>query len=157
MLRRLIRDFNLEDSVDLPGWLDQSQVRTYLEQSTIFALPCVIASDGDRDGIPAVLMEAMAMEKPCISTTVSGIPELIADGQSGLLVPEQDSFALAEALTRLLDDPEFAARLGPAGREKVTEEFNLDKITDELLNLFSNGASPKISLPISSTLASVQE
>lgn len=156
-LQSLIGELDLEGIVALPGWLDQSQVRAYLVESTLFALPCVIASDKDRDGIPAVLMEAMAMEKPCVSTLVSGIPELIEDGRSGLLVPEQDSLALAAALARLLDDPEFAARLGRAGREKVNREFNVDKITDQLLYLFTNGADPKISLPAGSTLASVRE
>ena len=135
-LRRMIHDLDMEDWIALPGWLDQTQVRAYLEEATIFALPCIVAANGDQDGIPAVLMEAMAMARPCVSTAISGIPELIADGHTGLLVPEKDAMALADALSRLLDDAALARRLGQAGREKVCDEFNLDSITTQLLHLF---------------------
>ena len=135
-LRRMIHDFDMEDWIELPGWLDQAHVKTCLQEAAIFALPCVVAANGDRDGIPAVLMEAMAVAKPCVSTTVSGIPELIVDGHTGLLVPEKDATALADALSRLLDDAALARRLGQAGREKVCDEFNLDSITSQILHLF---------------------
>jgi glycosyltransferase involved in cell wall biosynthesis len=82
VLRCLIRDLGMGDWIELPGWLDQAEVKAYLEKATIFALPCVVAANGDRDGIPAALMEAMAMAKPCVSTAISGIPELIEDGHS---------------------------------------------------------------------------
>jgi len=137
-LRHTICDLGVDDWIDLPGWQDQTWVRAYLEESTIFALPCAVAANGDRDGVPAVLMEAMAMGKACVSTTISGIPELIDDGCSGLLVPEKDEIALANALRRLLDDPQFASRLGQAGREKVCREYNLDRITDQLFHLFAS-------------------
>ncbi len=142
-LRRQIHELGLEEWVILAGWLDQTQVKTYLEETTIFALPCTVATNGDQDGIPAVLMEAMAMAKPCVSTAVSGIPELIEDGQSGLLVPERDPIALADALGRLLDDLPLAGRLGQAGRAKVDRAFNLDKITDQLLHLFNSELAGK--------------
>jgi len=142
-LRHLVHDLELEDRIELPGWLDQTQVRAYLEEAAIFALPCIVAANGDRDGIPAVLMEAMAMAKPCVSTTVSGIPELIENDHSGLLVPEKDEIALADALSRLLDDPQLAGRLGQAGREKVCRAFNLDHVTDQLLYLFASEMAGK--------------
>jgi glycosyltransferase involved in cell wall biosynthesis len=135
-LHCLVHDLDMEDRIELPGWLDQTRVRAYLEEATVFALPCIVAANGDRDGIPAVLMEAMAMAKPCVSTTVSGIPELIVDGHTGLLVPEKDATALADALSRLLDDAALARRLGQAGREKVCDDFNLDSITSQILHLF---------------------
>lgn len=135
-LRRLIHDLDLEGWVELPGWLDQTQVRAYLREATAFALPCIVAEDGDRDGIPASLMEAMAMAKPCVSTAISGIPELIEDGCSGLLVAEKDAVALADALSRLLDDAELGRRLGRAGREKVIDRFNCDDIAAQLFHLF---------------------
>lgn len=137
MLRRLIHELALVEWVELAGWLDQTQVRAYLAQSAIFVLPCVVADNGDQDGIPAVLMEAMAMAIPCVSTIVSGIPELIETEQSGLLVPEKDETALADALARLLDNPQFAYQLGQAGRQKVYTAFNLDIITDQLLRLLT--------------------
>jgi glycosyltransferase involved in cell wall biosynthesis len=135
-LSHMIHDLDLTDWVELAGWLDQAQVRSYLTEAGIFVLPCVVAANGDRDGIPAALMEAMAMAKPCVSTTVSGIPELIETGHTGLLVPEKDAMALADALSRLLDDATLARRLGQSGREKVCNEFNLDSITTQLLHVF---------------------
>jgi len=137
-LRRMIHDLGMEDWIELPGWLDQTEIKTFLKKATVFVLPCVVAADGDRDGIPAVLMEAMAMAIPCVSTTISGIPELIADDHSGLLVPEKDEIALAGALRRLLDDPQLAHRLGQDGREKVRRAFNVDHIADQLFRLFAN-------------------
>ena len=142
-LRRMIHGLGMEEWIELPGWLDQTQVRAYLEEATIFALPCIVAANGDRDGIPAVLMEAMAMAKPCVSTAVSGIPELIEDGHSGLLVPEKDEIALADALSRLLDDPQLSNRLGQTGWEKVSHAFNLDRVTDQLLHLFVSELAEK--------------
>lgn len=143
-LRRLIHDLGLEGVVELPGWLDQTEVRSYLEGASIFALPCVVAPDGDRDGIPAVLMEAMAMAKPCVSTVISGIPELIEDGHSGLLVPEQDEVVLADALRCLLDNPQLARRLGQAGRAKVCCLFSLDHVSCQLFRLFAGRLAKKI-------------
>ncbi len=151
-LGRMIHDLGLADWVELAGWLDQAQVRTYLAEAAIFVLPCVVAANNDQDGIPAVLMEAMAMAKPCVSTTISGIPELIEAGHSGLLVPEKDEIALAGALSRLLDDPQLANRLAQAGQEKVQREFNLDNVADQLLHLFTGQLTGKTS-PEAQTLA----
>ena len=113
-LRHLIHDLGMDDWIELPGWTDQIGVKDYLKRATIFALPCVVAADGDRDGIPAVLMEAMAMAIPCVSTALSGIPELIEDGRSGLLVSEKDQVALADALRN--------GRIGGAGVDVLTVE-----------------------------------
>jgi glycosyltransferase involved in cell wall biosynthesis len=97
-----------------------------------------------RDGVPAVLMGAMAMAKPCVSTMVSGIPELIKDGHSGLLVPEKDEVALADALRCLLDAPQLASRLGQAGRKKVCRAFNLDHVADQLFGLFASELTGRV-------------
>jgi glycosyltransferase involved in cell wall biosynthesis len=140
-LHHLIHDLGMQDWIKLTGWLDQAHVRAHLEKATLFALPCIVATDGDQDGIPAVLMEAMAMAKPCVSTIVSGIPELIDNGHSGLLVPEKDEVALADALCHLLDDPGLADRLGQTAQQKVCRAFNLDRISDQLLLLFTNQVS----------------
>jgi colanic acid/amylovoran biosynthesis glycosyltransferase len=85
-----------------------------------------------------VLMEAMAMEIPTISTYVSGIPELIEDGQSGLLVKERDSVALADAIQRLLEDDKLRRRLGKNGRQKVIQEFNIYENGAQLAALFES-------------------
>jgi len=112
--------------------------RPLLEQADLFVLPCITARDGDMDGIPVSLMEAMAMEIPVVSTTVSGIPELIENEQSGLLVAEKDVTALADGLQRLLADEARRVRLGKAGRQKIIREFNVHQNADPLAMLFES-------------------
>jgi len=103
----------------------------------VFALPCQVASDGDRDGIPNVLLEAMAMELAVVSTSVSGIPEVIQNGINGLLVKPGDAAALATAIGCLLDDAALRRRLGEAGRHTVATMFcseaNLQTVQQLLL------------------------
>ncbi len=119
LLEETIRELGLTDYVELPGPAAHEQVIEMYQHATIVALPCIIASDGDRDGIPNALMEALYMQLPVVSTPVSGIPELIEDDKNGLLVPPQDSSALASAIARLLDDPALCHRLGAAGRKTI--------------------------------------
>jgi glycosyltransferase involved in cell wall biosynthesis len=135
-LQRQVHQAGLNGYLTLTGPLFQSEVQAHLRQAAIFALPCVVAADGDQDGIPVSLMEAMAMELPVVSTTVSGIPELITDGQQGMLVPPRDPTALADALARLLGDAALRRRLGCAGRRKIVDEFDLDKNVEQLIHIF---------------------
>ena len=136
LVERLIVQYGLADQVETTGALPQERLREHLARADVFTLPCVTAPDGDMDGIPVSLMEAMAMEVPVVSTTISGIPELIEDGQSGLLTPQKDALALADALQRLLTDAALRDRLGKAGRQKVIAEFNLRRNVDALAALF---------------------
>lgn len=131
-----VKQYGLETMVQLPGAIFQDDLKAYLKRTDIFALPCIIGSDGDIDGIPVALMEAMAMEIATVSTTVSGIPELIEDGVSGLLVPEKDITALADALQRLIEDPALRQKLGQAGREKIIAEFEIDQNAERLAGHF---------------------
>ncbi len=135
-LRAQVEALNLAETVELPGVFFQEEILTYLAQSDIMALPCVVAADQDMDGIPNSLMEGMAMEIPAVSTTVSGVPELITDNESGLLVPPQDADALADALARLLQDEALRRRLGKAGRAKVEADYEIGKNTEQLLGVF---------------------
>lgn len=136
LLERLVHESNLGGSVRLVGRVFQEHLIDYLQKADIFVLPCIVAADGDRDGIPVSLMEAMAMEIPCVSTFVSGIPELIVNGESGLLVEEKNPSALAEALKRLLTDEELRRQLGRKGRERIVLEFDVKKSARELKKLF---------------------
>lgn len=137
LLRQMIARYQLEDYVELPGIVFQEKLKTYLKATDIFILPCITAADGDKDGVPMVLMEAMAMQIPVISTYVSGIPELIDDEQSGLLVLEQDVVALANAIKRLLDDEGvLKQKLGQNGRQKIVDEFNIYKNAQQLAEIF---------------------
>ena len=136
LLEQKIGDYELENHVRLAGRYFQEEIRDYLNNAHVFALACVTASNGDIDGVPVALMEAMAMKVPTVSTYVSGIPELIDHEISGLLVPEQSPEELADAIERLLDDQPFANALATEAREKVTREFNLDNSAQQLISLF---------------------
>jgi glycosyltransferase involved in cell wall biosynthesis len=118
-LERQIRSGGLSARVRLLGALSQTQVREALSRSEVFVLPSVQTEDGNQDGLPVALMEAMALGLPVISTSVSGIPELVCDGESGLLIPPKDARALAEAMTRLLADAALRERLSREGRARA--------------------------------------
>ena len=105
-------------------------------------LPSTTSEDGKTEGIPVALMDAMAMQVPVIATQVSGIPELVTQEQTGLLVPDRNSSALARALLRLYKDRELAQRLAINGRAKVVNDFNLHKSAIALRNLLIPEALP---------------
>jgi glycosyltransferase involved in cell wall biosynthesis len=129
-----IRDLSLTESVTLLGAQPHEKVVTEFQAATLFVLPSVLSADGDRDGIPNVILEAMAMELPAVSTDHSGIPEVVRDGQTGLLVPPADVPALAEALARLLDDPDLCRQMGRRGRQLILAEFDVQRNANRLLN-----------------------
>ena len=130
------RSLGIEGCTVFAGACDQETVRSLYEQARVFALPSVYASNGDLDGIPVVLMEAMAAGVPCVSTQVSGIPELIESPKEGLLVEEKNPAALADALEKLLRDRALREDIALAAREKVRREFNVRRSAAELSELF---------------------
>jgi glycosyltransferase involved in cell wall biosynthesis len=132
-----IRQLELEGMVQLCGALPHPAVIEKYKQSAIFVLPCVIGANGDRDGIPNVILEAMAMGLPVVSTRHSGIPEVIEDGVNGILVPPADPAALADALAWLLGDARYRQQLGLAGRRTVIEHFDAERNVKRLLDSFS--------------------
>lgn len=132
-LERRIAELGLRDMVKLAGALPQNQVARRLGRSSVFVLPSVVAPDGQMEGIPVALMEAMAAGRPVVASDLSGIPELVQDGVSGLLVRPGDAAGIAAALKRLIDDPGLGRALGERGREKVEREFRLDGTVAELL------------------------
>lgn len=132
-LERQIRDLTLGTHVTLHGALPHERVIDEMKSSTMFALPCVTGSDGDRDGIPNAILEAMAMQLPVISTSHSGIPEVITHGSNGLLVPPADAESLAKAMARLLDDPQLGREMGQRGRQTVNEDFDAMRNASRLL------------------------
>jgi len=138
----LIRELHLEETVLIRGAVTQEELKQLYEQGTAFVLPCQIVENGDRDGIPNVLVEAMAMELPVVSTDVSGIPELIDHGVNGLLVPQKNAAALADAIEMLLQSPSLRRQLGEAAREKVCRSFNAEDRIIELHDLFLSCLEP---------------
>jgi glycosyltransferase involved in cell wall biosynthesis len=135
-LELMASELALEDRVSLPGSGSQEDVLRAYRSATIFALPCRVLEDGDRDGIPNVLLEAMAVELPIVSSAISGIPELIEHERNGILVPERDPQALAAALERLLDDRALRAELGRRARETVVRRFDRSANVRELTEMF---------------------
>ena len=120
-----IASYGLGEQVSLVPYLPHDEVARLYGGHDVFALPCVVTPDGDRDGIPTVLIEAAAAGCALVTTPVSGIPELVVDGESGLLVPEQDERALADALARLAGDPELRMRLAEGAGRVVADRFDL--------------------------------
>ncbi len=136
LLKRLIEELKLEETVLLEEAVTQETLKRIYSECTLFVLPCQIVDNGDRDGIPNVLVEAMSMERPVISTLISGIPELVEHRRNGLLIPQKDETKLALALEELLKDPVLRAKLGQAAREKVCGVFDSKKTTLALKSLF---------------------
>ncbi|EMQ3422715.1 colanic acid biosynthesis glycosyltransferase WcaL [Escherichia coli H10] len=135
-LRTLIEQYQLEDVVEMPGFKPSHEVKAMLDDADVFLLPSVTGADGDMEGIPVALMEAMAVGIPVISTLHSGIPELVEADKSGWLVPENDARALAQRLAAFsqLDTDELAPVVKRA-REKVEHDFNQQVINRELASL----------------------
>ena len=131
-----IDELGLQDKFHLHGSLPRNMVLEMLVKSDVFVLASVPTRQGKREGIPVVLMEAMASGLPVISSQLSGIPELVDDGISGVRIEPRDSEALARTLLDLAADPAKNISLGRAGREKVLNEFDLEKNTLKLLDLF---------------------
>lgn len=134
-LQALVRSRGLQGHVQLLGAQSQETVRALLEQASVFALPSQVAPDGGRDGIPVALMEAMASGCTVLSCRTSGIPELINDGEHGVLVPQRDPQALAGALQRLLGDAALRRRLAAAARLRIEREFDAGKEARKLHGL----------------------
>ena len=133
-LQRLVEQLGLQDAVYLPGRLMQNDLREYYKRADVLVQPSCVREY--QDNIPVVLIEAMAMTIPVVSTNISAIPELVRDGETGLLVEPENPQALAGALERLIGDKAFAQSLGQAGRRLVTEEFNIRKSAARLKALF---------------------
>jgi len=135
-------DLGLRDVVDFAGYRSQSEVARALKVTDALVLPSFA------EGVPVVLMEAMAAEVPVVATRIAGIPELVEDGVSGRLVPPGDAEALGAALRSLLDDADLRARMGAAGRQKVTDDFDIRTEARRLSQLFRGHANGAPTPPI---------
>ena len=135
-LKNMIKDLDLADRIILKGKLSPDECLSYYQQADVLAMPACMRNQ-DVDGIPTVLIEAMAMEIPVVATRVSGIPELVRDGETGLLIAPDDATALAEALARLIQDQDLARRLARAGRDLVVSQFNGENSARQLRGLFA--------------------
>ena len=126
----------IADRVNFRGWSAQTDVRDALERCHLLLQPSVTAANGDQEGVPNVLKEAMAAGVPVVGTRHGGIPELITDGVEGRLVPERDAAALGAALADLVRSSDSWAALGAAGRRRVERDYDIDKLNDRLLDVY---------------------
>jgi colanic acid/amylovoran biosynthesis glycosyltransferase len=135
-LQQLMGSLNITDKVKLLGWKTQPEIIHILENADIFIAPSVTAKDGNQDAPVNTLKEAMLMGLPVIATTHGGIPELVQDGISGFLVPERDAEAIAEKISYLIEHPEIWSSMGHAGRAYVEAHYDLNKLNDELVEIY---------------------
>jgi colanic acid/amylovoran biosynthesis glycosyltransferase len=141
-LEATIHALGVQDVVRLGGSVTQDEVLAAMRAAHVLLAPSAMGCTGDEEGVPVVLMEAMATGLPVVSTSHSGIPELVQDGVSGRLVPERDVEAMVDALQSLLDQPESWSRLGHAGRRRVEADFNIHKLNDRLVELLAPSPRP---------------
>jgi colanic acid/amylovoran biosynthesis glycosyltransferase len=134
-LRQRVAALGLDDRVTFHGPLPQNLTRDLIRGAAVLAAPCVIGRDGNRDGLPTVVLEGLALGTPVVTTPVTGIPEAVIDGETGLLVPEGDPGALAAAVCRLIDDPGLSCGLAAAGRRHAERHFDSRRNTAQLLEL----------------------
>lgn len=139
-LRDRAAGLRLSDSVEFAGAMPQEELLALMARAGVMVLPCVVGESGDRDGLPTVLLEALAAGMPAVTTTVSGGPEIVEDGVNGYLVAPGDSAALADALDRILADRAQTRAMGEAGRRKAEELFDLKRNVATLRGLIERTA-----------------
>ncbi len=138
-IENIISSYCLPGKIILKGVLRQEEILPLYNRASVFVLPSVLARDGDRDGIPVALMEAMAAGLPVISSDISGIGELVENGITGLTVESGNSRQLAEAIERLINDPGLRLQLSRNALGKVKAEYDMEKNTKRLVTLLQCG------------------
>ncbi len=124
-LKQQIENLRLGEHIEMVGPQPQKVVKEMVAQAAVMAAPCILGNDGNRDGMPTVLLESFALGTPCISTDVTGIPELIQHRESGMIVPQHDAIALADALQECLDDQSLRESLANRARQKIELEYDI--------------------------------
>ncbi len=139
----LVKQLGVEGSVTMPGWVSRDKLPLYFSGCDLFVLPSVVDQQGNVDGLPNTLLEAMASARPVVATDVAGIPLAVKDGDNGLLVPEKQPGELAAAINLLLRAPELRAQYGEAGRQRVENELNWATTAQTFIRLFSRRIKDK--------------
>jgi colanic acid/amylovoran biosynthesis glycosyltransferase len=136
-LRAQIVRLGLERHVVLAGPQPQCDVIQAMAGASVLAMPCVVGADGNRDGLPTAMLEAMAIGTPCVATDVTGIPEVIEDGRTGLMVAQHDASGLAMALEHLLTDSSLRVGLAEAARRRIEAQFDIRRTAVDLRAMFA--------------------
>ena len=150
-IESLARELGIDDCVKIVGWRKQAEIVEILRESDVLLAPSVTSSNGDQEGTPTVILEAMALEIPVLSTLHSGIPEMVEEGRTGFLVPEKDVDALAKNLEILIKNRELRQRMGRSGRDRVLRDFNIHRQNERLVQLYRELAGRKSGLGPSGT------
>jgi glycosyltransferase involved in cell wall biosynthesis len=140
-LEALIKRWKLQEHVKLLGPHSQLEVLDRYHSSHLYALPCTVGSDGNRDGLPVSIVEALACGLPVVTTPVTGIPEVIRHGHNGLLVPSDDARSLADAIQSLIQNQDLYESLKQNTRSSVTSMFDLRETAEQLRALLQGGLS----------------
>lgn len=135
-LETLKASLNAGNNIQLLGWKSHQEILALMQEADILIAPSVTAENGDQEGIPVVLMEALARGVPILSTQHSGIPELVQDRKSGFLVPERNVAALAERLAYLIQHPEIWSKMGQFGRARIEKSYDQSKLNDNLVRMY---------------------
>jgi len=143
-LAHRIAELRLGASVELLGSLPRAEVVEWMGRARAVALPCVTGRDGNRDALPTVLLEALALGTPAVSTPVAGVPEIVADGVEGYLVDEHDPDALADRLDVLLTDSTVWSRMSVAGPRTVAARFDRQRTLPQLIDVFERGRAASL-------------
>ena len=141
-LTNLVQDYALQDRVQFLGHVPHNQVPELFRQADLFIMPCLVARRGDRDGLPNVILEAMAFQVPVVATDVNGVNEAVLPGKTGWLVPPEEPRLLAQAMGESLSHPEEAQRRAQAGRELVGRDFDSGTNYARLKTCIENAAEP---------------
>lgn len=141
-LRAQIDQLHLDDLVVMAGPCPQREVKAQVRSAAVFAAPCVVGKDGNRDGLPTVLLEAMALGTPCVSTDVTGIPEVLSDRQTGLMVPQHNPGALADAMEPLVRDGTLRVPLAQHARLRIEDAFDIHRNASRLRSIFEGCQRP---------------
>jgi glycosyltransferase involved in cell wall biosynthesis len=134
----LVKQLGVEKSVIMPGWVQRDKMPLYFSGCDLFVLPSVVDQQGNVDGLPNTLLEAMASARPVVATSVAGVPLAVKDGDNGLLVPEKQPGELSSAINLLLRAPELRAQYGEAGRRRVENELNWETTARTFDRLYEN-------------------
>ncbi len=138
-----IEGAGLGGTVTLEGPRPQSAVVAAMRRAAVLACPCVVGRDGNRDGLPTVLLEAMALGTACVASDVTGIPELVRDGETGLVAPSGDPLALADAIERLLVERGLRQRLSNAARSLVEQDYDIHRNAADLREIFAGSGAAR--------------
>jgi len=139
----LVKQLGVEDSVIMPGWVSRDKLPVYFSGCDLFVLPSVVDQQGNVDGLPNTLLEAMASARPVVATEVAGVPLAVKDGENGLLVPEKQPGELAAAINLLLRAPELRVQYGEASRERVENDLNWATTARNIIDLYKRATASR--------------